>query len=103
MLHRLVEPAQDTAIFYTERLAEAEIAASVDSVGSSYDNGPNRDDQRAVQDRAEQAPSTVAHLRPRRDHHGRLYEYCGDIPPAELETAYYAHQRAQPTAELTDQ
>jgi transposase InsO family protein len=22
--------------------------------------------------------------------HDRLYEYCGDIPPAELETAYYA-------------
>ena len=26
--------------------------------------------------------------------HRRLYEYCGDIPPVELETAYYAqHQR----------
>jgi putative transposase len=26
--------------------------------------------------------------------HRRLYEYCGDIPPAELEAAYYAqHQR----------
>ncbi len=27
--------------------------------------------------------------------HQRLYESCGDIPPAELETAYYAQQRAQ--------
>jgi len=26
--------------------------------------------------------------------HRRLYEYCGDIPPIELEGAYYAqHQR----------
>jgi putative transposase len=25
--------------------------------------------------------------------HHRLYEYCGDIPPIELETAYYAQQR----------
>jgi putative transposase len=23
----------------------------------------------------------------------RLYEYCGDIPPVELETAYYAQYR----------
>jgi hypothetical protein len=26
-----------------------------------------------------------------------LYEYCGDIPPVELETAYYA-QRRRPAA-----
>jgi putative transposase len=25
--------------------------------------------------------------------HHRLYEYCGDIPPIELEAAYYAQQR----------
>ena len=26
--------------------------------------------------------------------HRRLYEYCGDIPPVDLEAAYYAqHQR----------
>ncbi len=31
--------------------------------------------------------------------HGRLYEYCGDIPPAELEEAYYARYVApQPVA-----
>ena len=27
--------------------------------------------------------------------HRRLYEYCGDIPPAELEAAYYAHHQPQ--------
>jgi putative transposase len=25
--------------------------------------------------------------------HRRLYEYCGDIPPVALETAYYAQHR----------
>jgi len=26
--------------------------------------------------------------------HHRLYEHCGDIPPVEMETAYYSqHQR----------
>jgi len=32
-----------------------------------------------------------------------LYEYDGDIPPAELEDAYYAQHRAQPAAELPNQ
>jgi putative transposase len=27
--------------------------------------------------------------------HRRLYEYCGDIPPAELEAAYYAQHHPQ--------
>jgi putative transposase len=30
------------------------------------------------------------------DHH-RLYQYCGDIPPAELEAAHYS-QRQRPAA-----
>jgi putative transposase len=29
--------------------------------------------------------------------HRRFYEYCGDVPPVELETAYYA-QRRRPAA-----
>lgn len=35
--------------------------------------------------------------------HRRLYEYCEDIPPAELETAYYLQHPAQPVAELSHQ
>jgi putative transposase len=27
--------------------------------------------------------------------HRRLYEYCGDIPPTELEAAYYAQRQPQ--------
>ncbi|WP_264016557.1 hypothetical protein, partial [Mycobacterium heckeshornense] len=26
-------------------------------------------------------------------HHRRLYKYCGDIPPVDLEAAYYAQHR----------
>ncbi len=33
--------------------------------------------------------------------HRRLYEYCGDVPPAELEAAYYARIAARQPAELT--
>jgi putative transposase len=28
--------------------------------------------------------------------HRRLYQYCGDIPPAALEAAYYAHTSLTP-------
>ena len=35
-------------------------------------------------------PLTADH--PHKFNHRRLYEYCGDIPPVELETAYYAQQ-----------
>ena len=105
-----VEPGQYTAIRYTERLAEAGIAASVGSVGSSYDNalaetinglyktelikprGPWR-----TLDLVEIATAEWVDW----FNHRRLYEYCGDIPPADLETAYYAQTRARPAAELT--
>ncbi len=102
--------SQYTAIRYTERLAEADIAASVGSVGSSYDNalaesinglyktelikprGPWR-----TLDLVEIATAEWVDW----FNYRRLYEYCGDVPPVDLETAYYAQERAQPTAELT--
>ena len=34
--------------------------------------------------------------------HRRLYEHCGDIPPAELEAAYYRQHRARQTAEFSN-
>jgi putative transposase len=105
--------SQYTAIRYTERLTEAKIAASVGSVGSSYDNalaetinglyktelikprGPWR-----TLDAVEIATAEWVDW----FNHRRLYEYCGDIPPADLETAYYArHHRAQQNAELSHQ
>jgi putative transposase len=100
--------SQYTSIKYSERLAEAGIAASVGSVGDSYDN--------ALAETINGLYKTelIKPRRPWRTHeaveyataewvdwfnHRRLYEYCGDIPPAELDTAYYAQNRAQPTAE----
>ncbi len=35
--------------------------------------------------------------------HRHLHGYCGDMPPIELETAHYAHHRAQQPAELSNQ
>lgn len=103
--------SQYTAIRYTERLAEANIAASVGSVGSSYDNalaesinglyktelikprGPWR-----TLDTVEIATAEWVDW----FNHRRLYEYCGDIPPADLEIAYYAQTRAQQELELSN-
>src|SRR6476660_1640625 len=104
--------SQYVSVRYTERLAEAGIAASVGSVGSSYDNalaetinglyktelikprGPWR-----TLDVVEYATAEWVDWFNFR----RLYEYCGDIPPAQAEDHYYAQQAAQPTAELSHQ
>jgi putative transposase len=84
--------SQYTAIRYTERLAEANIAASVGSVGSSYDN--------ALAESINGLYKTEL-IKPRGPwrtldavkiataewvdwfNHRRLYEYCGDIPPVD--------------------
>jgi putative transposase len=92
--------AQYTSVAFTERLAAAGVSASVGTVGDALDNalaesviglfktelikpgGPWRN--------AEQVEiATLEYV----DwfHHRRLYETCGDIPPAELEAAYYSH------------
>ena len=102
--------SQYTSIRYSERLHEAGIAGSVGSVGDSYDNalaetinglyktelikprGPWRTVDQVEFGTAEWVDWF---------NHRRLYEYCGDVPPAELEDAFYAHQTAQPPAELT--
>ena len=103
--------SQYPAIRYTERLAAASIAASVGSVGSSYDNalaesinglyktelikprGPWR-----TLDAVEYATAEWVDW----FNHRRLYEYCGDIPPVDLETAYYAQTRAPQQLELSN-
>jgi putative transposase len=102
--------SQYVSIRHTERLAQAGIAASVGSVGDSYDNalaetinglyktelirpqGPWR-----TADAVEYATAEWVDW----FNHRRLYEYCGDIPPAEAEKHYYAHRTAQPPAELS--
>lgn len=102
---------QYVSIRYTERLAQVGIAASVGSVGDSFDNalaetinglyktelikprGPWR-----TADAVEYATAEWVDW----FNHRRLYEYCGDIPPVDLENAYYADHRAKRTAELSN-
>lgn len=103
--------SQYTSLRYTERLDEAGLAASVGSVGDSYDNAlaetinglykteliKPRGPWRTV-DEVEIATAEWVDW----FNHRRLYEYCGDIPPAELEAAYYAQTRAPQEPELSN-
>jgi putative transposase len=106
VVHHTDRGSQYTSIRFTERLAQAGIQPSVGAVGSSYDNAlaetinglykteliKPRKPWRTIED-VEVATAEWVHW----FNHRRLYEYCGDIPPVELETAYYA-QRRRPAA-----
>lgn len=95
---------------YGERLAAANIQPSVGAVGSSYDNAlaetinglykteliKRQAPWRTLDDLEYATAEWVDWY-----NHRRLYEYCGDIPPAELENAFYARLHTQPQAELT--
>ncbi len=71
--------SQNTSIRYSERLAEVGIAASVGSVGDSYD------------DALAEAVNSL--------YKAEVIHHRG--PPADLEDAFYAHHRAQQPAGLT--
>ena len=105
--------SQYVSIRYTERLAEAGIAASVGTVGDSYDNAlaetinglykteliKPRKPWKTVDDVEYATAEWVDWF-----NHRRLYEYCGDIPPVEAENHhYYAQQRTQPQLEPSNQ
>ena len=34
--------------------------------------------------------------------HRRIYEYCGDLPPAQMEDTYYAQHETQTTAAVSN-
>lgn len=102
VVHHTDRGSQYTSIRFTERLAEAGIQPSVGAVGSSYDNAlaetingvyktelirPNKP-WRTIEDVELATARWVDWF-----NHRRLYEYCGDVPPAELEAAYYAQHR----------
>ena len=102
VVHHTDRGSQYTSIRFSERLAEAGIQPSVGAVGSSYDN--------ALAETMNGLYKTEL-IRPRKPwrtieevelataewvdwfNHRRLYEYCGDIPPVELEAAYYSQQQ----------
>jgi putative transposase len=97
VVHHTDRGSQYTSIRFSERLAQAGIQPSVGAVGSSYDNAlaetinglykteliKPRKPWRTIED-VEVATAEWVHW----FNHRRLYEYCGDIPPVELETAY---------------
>ena len=98
LIHHHDAGSQYTSITFTERLAAAGAQPSVGSVGDAYDNalaetviglyktelikprGPWRT--------AEQVETATLHYVDWYNHR-RIFEACGDIPPAELETAHY--------------
>lgn len=103
VVHHTDRGSQYTSIRFTERLAEAGIQPSVGAVGSSYDNAlaetinglykteliKPRKPWRTIEEVELATAEWVDWF-----NHRRLYEYCGDIPPVDLEAAYYAqHQR----------
>jgi putative transposase len=99
LVHHTDAGSQYTSIAFTERLAGAGVSASAGTVGDAYDNalaesviglfktelikprGPWR-----TAERVEIATMNYVDW----FNHRRLYEACGDIPPAELEAAYYS-------------
>jgi putative transposase len=104
--------SQYTSLRYGERLAEAGIAASVGSVGDSFDNALAETinglyKTELIKPRGPwKHPDDVEYATAEWVdwfNHRRLYEYCGDIPPAELEAAYYAQTSLTPPVEATHQ
>ena len=103
LVHHNDAGSQYTSIAFTERLAQAGIDPSVGSVGDAYDNalaesviglfktelikpgGPWR-----TVDQVEIATLEYVDW----FNHRRLYQACGDVPPAELEAAHYRHHAA---------
>jgi putative transposase len=98
LVHHHDAGSQYTSIAFTERLAAAGAQPSVGTVGDAYDNalaetviGLYKTElikPRAPWRTPEQVEVATLHYVDWFNHQ-RLFETCGDIPPAELETAYY--------------
>jgi putative transposase len=102
VIHHTDRGSQYTSIRFTERLAEAGIQPSVGAAGSSYDNAlaetinglykteliKPRKPWRTIEEVELATAEWVDWF-----NHRRLYEYCGDVPPVDLEAAYYAQHR----------
>lgn len=101
LIHHSDHGSQYLSIRYTERLAEANIDASVGSVGDSYDNAL------AETINGLYKTEVIRHRGPWRNidevefatlewvdwfNNRRLLEPIGNIPPAEFEMAYYRQQ-----------
>ncbi len=100
LVHHTDAGSQYTSIAFTERLAAAGVSPSVGTVGDAYDNALAESviglykteliKPRGPWRTCEQVEiATLDYV----DwfNHRRIYEHCGDIPPAELEAARYSH------------
>jgi putative transposase len=104
VIHHTDAGSQYTSVRFSEHLAEAGISASVGSVGDSFDNAlaetidglykteliKHRGPWRTVEQVEYATAEWVDWF-----NHRRLYEYCGDVPPAELENAYYRQTQSR--------
>lgn len=99
LVHHNDAGSQYTAMRFTDRLNEAGINPSIGSVGDSYDNALAETinglyKTEVIKKRGPwKTPAEVEFATAEWVdwfNHRRLYEYCGDIPPSELEAAYYA-------------
>ena len=107
LIHHSDRGVQHLSIRYTERLAEAGIEPSVGSVGDSYDNAlaesiiglykteliRQRGPWRNLED-VEFATLTWVD----RFNNRQLFEQIGNVPPSELEVAYYQSEQSAAAA-----
>lgn len=107
LVHHSDRGTQYLAVRYTERLAEAGIAASVGSRGDSYDNAlaesfhglykaeliRHRGPWRGLDDVEHATMDYVDWF-----NHRRLHGELGMVPPAEFEASYYAAAAPRPAA-----
>ncbi len=111
VIHHHDHGSQYTSVAVSERLAADGIRPSMGVVGSSYDNAlaetinglykteliKARGPWRTI-DQVEVATAEWVEW----FNHRRIYEYCGDVPPAQVEAAYYAHHQTNATAAVSN-
>ena len=107
LVHHTDAGSQYTSIAFTERLAAAGAQPSVGTVGDAYDNALAESVIGLFKTElikpgtpwrtAEQVELATLGYVDWFNHH-RLFEACGDIPPAELEAAYYRQNTGLPEA-----
>ena len=111
LVHHTDAGSQYTSIAFTERLAAAGVSASVGTVGDAYDNALAESviglyKAELIKPRGPWRTAGQVELATLEYvdwfNHRRLYETCGDIPPAELEDAYYRQNNRLTEAALSE-
>jgi putative transposase len=111
LIHHNDRGSQYTSVAFTDRLRDAGIDASIGTTGDSYDNALAESINGLYKTELIKPRGpwrTVEHVEVATlewvdwFNHRRLYEHCGDVPPAELEDAYYRHHRTQRPAEFSN-